>query len=413
MSGAMSSRTISAEVVIVGGGPAGLACARALKQAGLRDIIILEREAEAGGIPRHCGHTGYGLREFTRLMTGPDYARRLVDEVSGLDLRTKATVLRLEPNGLLQVTGGDGPMQISAGKVLLALGARETPRSARLLTGARPWGVMNTGMLQQMVYLQGRKPFQRPVVIGTELVSFSTLLTLRHVGVKPVAMIEANDRITARRPADVIARLAFGVPVLTRTKLVRILGIDRVEGIEIDRGQGIERPDCDGVILTGRFRPETALVVPSHLDIDPGSRGPVIDQFMRSSDPAYFAAGNLLRGIETAGQCFREGRAAAANILAALRGDLPTPASRIPVSAAAPLAYVYPQQIDPAGATDQPLLFKARVMHATRGRLQVSIDGKAAWSRSIQALPERRLTWQLPAGLLRNARQIHVEITGG
>ncbi len=409
----MSSKTTSAEVVIVGGGPAGLSCARALKQAGLRDIIILEREAEAGGIPRHCGHTGYGLREFSRLMTGPGYARRLVDEVSGLDLRTKTTVLRLEPDGVVQVTGTDGPMRISAGKVLLALGARETPRSARLLTGTRPWGVMNTGMLQQMVYLQGRKPFERPVVIGTELVSFSTLLTLRHIGVKPVAMIEANDRITARRPADLITRLAFGVPVLTRTKLIRILGIDRVEGIEIDRGQGIERLDCDGVILTGRFRPETALVVPSRLEIDPGTRGPVIDQFMRCSDPAYFAAGNLLRSIETAGQCFREGRAVAANILNALREKLPAPVASVPVNVSAPLAYVYPQRIDPAGPTDQPLLFKARVMHATRGRLQVSIDGKTVWSRSIQALPERRLAWHLPAGLLRGAQRIQIEIADG
>ena len=406
-------KTESADVVIIGGGPAGLSCARALRQAGLRDIVILEREKSAGGIPRHCGHTGYGLREFARLMNGPSYAQRLVDEVSDLDLRTGATVLRLEPNGVLQVTGPGGPAQISASKVLLALGARETPRSARLLTGARPWGVMNTGMLQQMVYLQNRKPFERPVVIGTELVSFSTLLTLRHVGIKPVAMIEANDRITARQPADLVTRLAFGVPVLLNTRLVRILGIDRVEGIEIERGNGIERLDCDGIILTGRFRPETALVVPSHLTVDAGTGGPVIDQFMRCSDSSYFAAGNLLRGIETAGQCFREGHAAAANILAALRGRLPERGRLIPVTTAVPLSYVYPQQIDPTGPTDQPLLFKARVMRAARGRLQVSIDGKPVWSHAIQALPERRLAWHLPGGHLQDARSIHVELVGG
>ncbi|TXH35487.1 MAG: FAD-dependent oxidoreductase [Rhodospirillaceae bacterium] len=413
----MNARSISAEVAIIGGGPAGLACARALKQAGLHDIVILEREAEAGGIPRHCGHTGYGLREFSRLMTGPAYTRRLVDEVAGLELRTKTTVLRLEPNGVLQIADSIGPATLSAKAVLLALGARETPRSARLLTGARPWGIMNTGMLQQMVYLQNRKPFQRPVVIGTELVSFSTLLTLRHIGIKPLALIEPNHRITARRPADLITRFAFGVPVLLNAQLHRILGIDQVEGIEIDRGHGIERLDCDGVILTGKFRPETALVVPSHLALDgivgeTGTGGPLIDQFMRCSDPSYFAAGNLLRGIETAGQCFREGQAAAANILKALRNALPTPPAYVPVTHAEPLTYVYPQRIDPAGPTDQPMMFKARVMRPTRGRFQVGIDGKVAWSRCIQALPERRLAWQLPAGLLTGAQNIHVEITG-
>src|SRR5262249_1643313 len=158
-------------------------------------------------------------------------------------------------------------------------------------------------------------------------------------------------------------RIAFGVPVLLNTKLHRILGIDRVEGIEIDRGNGIERLDCDGVILTGRFRPETALLVPSHLALDgntsiDGTGGPAIDQFMRCSDPSYFAAGNLLRGIETAGQCFREGEAAAANILSALRGELPPSPAYIPVTHAGPIAYVYPQRIDPNGRTDQSLLFK-------------------------------------------------------
>jgi len=405
-------KSASAEVVIVGGGPAGLSCARSLKAAGIKDIVILEREAEAGGIPRHCGHTGYGLREFSRLMQGPDYARRLVDEVDGIDLRTKTTVLDLKPNGELLVTGPEGPQTITGNKVLLAMGARETPRSARLLTGTRPQGVMNTGMLQQMIYLQGRKPFRNPVVIGTELVSFSTLLTLRHIGVRPAAMIEAGSRITARWPGDLLARLLFGVPVMLNTKLVRILGIERVEGIEIERSGAIERIACDGVILTGRFRPETALVVPSALAVDAGSHGPRIDQNMRCSDAGYFAAGNLLRGIETAGQCFREGAAVADHILAALRAPAPAPQRLIPVSAAGPLAYVYPQCIAPALDTDRPLLFKARVMHAVRGRLNVSVDGQTVWSRSIDALPERRIGWQLPAAGLDKAERIDVTIAG-
>jgi NADPH-dependent 2,4-dienoyl-CoA reductase/sulfur reductase-like enzyme len=402
----------SAEVVIIGSGPAGLSCARSLKRAGINDITILEREAEAGGIPRHCGHTGYGWREFSRLMQGPDYARRLVGEVDGLDLRTSTTVLGLRPGGEILITGENGPTTITGNKVLLALGARETPRSARLLTGARPLGVMNTGMLQQIVYLQERKPFKRPIVIGTELVSFSTLLTLRHIGIKPLAMIEANDRITARRPGDLLAKYLLGVPVLLNTRLIRIIGIDRVEGIEVDRGHGIERLDCDGVILTGKFRPETALLVPSHLVIDSGTGGPRIDQTFTCSDPSYFAAGNLLRGIETAGQCFREGALAADYIRAALGRSVPPPRPAIPVRSAAPLSYVYPQCIDPSVATDNPLLFKARVMHAVRGRLTVKVDGQTVWSRSIQALPERRISWQLPASALKGAERIDVTIAG-
>lgn len=200
------------------------------------------------------------------------------------------------------------------------------------------------------------------------------------------------------------------MPVLLNTRLTRILGIDSVEGIEVERRGKIERIACDGVILTGRFRPETALVVPSALIVDTGSHGPRIDQDMRCSDPSYFAAGNLLRGIETAGQCFREGAAVAGHILAALRNPAPAPRRLVPVNAAGPLAYVYPQCIDPAADTDRPLLFKARVMHAVRGRLTVSVDGQTVWSRSIDALPERRIGWQLPASGLGKAERIDVAI---
>ena len=214
------------EVVIIGAGPTGLSAAAELKRLGHRDIVIIDREAEGGGIPRHCGHTGYGLLQYGRLMSGPDFAKRLVDDVDDLDLRLGHTVLKLEPNGRVQVTGPKGPENFQAQKVLLALGARETPRSARLVSGTRPQGVMNTGALQQFAYLYDKAPFQNPVVIGTELVSFSSLLTLGHVGVKAAAMLEERDRITAWRPGDWIARIGFGVPVITGCSDLTIIGQD-------------------------------------------------------------------------------------------------------------------------------------------------------------------------------------------
>ena len=284
------------EVVILGAGPAGLSAAAELKRLGHSDIVILDREKQGGGIPRHCGHTGYGLLQFGRLMTGPDFAKRLVDQVADLDLRLGHTVLKLEPNGRIQTTGPNGPETFQAQKILLALGARETPRSARLISGTRPWGVMNTGALQQFAYLHGKAPFERPIIIGTELVAFSSLLTLGHVGVKAVAMLETRDRITAWRPGDWVARIAFGVPVLTGCSDLTVLGASRVEGISFKRN-GRERVlEGDGIIFTGQFRPETGLLTQSHLELDPGTRGPIIDQIYRCTDASYFAAGNLLRG---------------------------------------------------------------------------------------------------------------------
>ncbi|HVZ01415.1 MAG TPA: FAD-dependent oxidoreductase [Dongiaceae bacterium] len=400
---------IARDVVILGAGPAGLAAAAELRRLGLRDIAVIDREAEAGGIPRHCGHTGYGLREFRRLLTGPQYARAVADAAGAASIGLGVTALRLEAGGIVQATGPHGGEVYRGKAVLLAMGARETPRSARLVSGARPWGVMTTGALQQFVYLHRKRPFQRPVVIGTELVSFSTLVTMRHVGIKPVAMVEANDRITTRRPGDWIARAVFGVPVLLNTQLVRILGKDRVEGVEIDRGQGPERLDCDGVIFTGQFRPENALLADSPVAIDHGTLGPAIDQYWRCSDPAYFAAGNLLRGIETAGQCWREGRAAARAIAAALDGKLPAPAA-IPVGTQGALKYVYPQRIAPGDALDGAQLFKARVRSAAHGTLTVRADDKVVWSRTIHALPERRIAWPVAASALQGARRVTVAL---
>ena len=402
--------THESDVLILGGGPAGLSCARALRGFGIHKAVLLERESELGGIPRHCGHVGLGLREFGRIYSGPDYAKRLADEAGGVDLRPRMTVLKLEPGGLVSATGPNGPEDFQAKAVVLAFGARETPRSARLISGSRPFGVMNTGALQQFVYLRGKCPFERPVVIGSELVAFSTLLTLRHADIRPLAIIEENARIAARAPGSWIARLGFGVPVLTGTRLLRIMGRENVTGIEIDRGFGPEAMACDGVILTGQFRPETGVLAPSHIEIDPCTRGPAIDAYFRCSDHHYFAAGNLLRGIETAGQCWREGRAVAEMVVAGLESRLPLRAPDARVTLHGPLAYVYPQRIYRDAPTRHPLLFKARVSRAVRGRLSVMVDGKVVWSRRISALPERRIAWRLPSLDMRTCQHVSVEL---
>jgi NADPH-dependent 2,4-dienoyl-CoA reductase/sulfur reductase-like enzyme len=402
---------VSGRVIIVGGGPAGLAAARALRDRGV-GVVLLEREAVPGGVPRHCGHTGFGLRELGRPMTGPAYARALAARAAGIELRTGVTVTRLLEGGAVETAGRDGPARLEADRVLLALGVRERPASARLVGGDRPWGVTTTGALQQFVYLEKRRPFRQAVIVGTELVSFSLLLTMRHAGIRPVAMLEEGARIVARRPGDLVARLLFGVPVLTGTRLIAVHGRPRVTGVEIERSGRREMLACDGVVLSGRFVPEAALLRAGHLAVDAGTGGPAVDQAGRCSDPAYWAAGNLLRPVETAGVAHEEGRAAGLALAAELSGRRPPIRRLVPVRAGGALAWVLPQRIalpDPGGA----LRLSARAARVTRGRLVLRIDGKERWSRHLSVLPERRIEARLAPAWLDAAEAVELALEPG
>ncbi|MBI2717589.1 MAG: FAD-dependent oxidoreductase [Rhizobiales bacterium] len=300
------------DVAIVGGGPAGLAAALRLVELGIKDVVVLEREAEAGGIPRHCGHMGFGWQSHRRLWTGPRFAAQLRADTSSLDVRTGTTVLELGPEGHLRIRDSQGARHMIANRVLIATGTRETPRAARLVGGTRPQGVMTTGALQQHVYLNHRRPFDRPVIVGSEWVSFSVLVTCLHLGVRPVAMIEENAATTAPRAGRLVARLAFGVPVLTATRLIAIDGRGQVEAVEVEHGGQRRRIACDGVVFTGQFRPENALYMTGPFASD--DLAPRIDSAFRCTDPAFFAAGNVLRPLKSSGTCWRQGLAAAAAI---------------------------------------------------------------------------------------------------
>ena len=381
----------SCDVAVVGGGPAGLAAATRLRAAGIARVLVLEREPAAGGIPRHCGHPPFGLREMRRCLTGPRYASRLVQRAldAGVEIRTDTTVTALEPGGRLRLAAATGLDELAAKRVLLATGVRETPRSARFVSGSRPLGVLTTGALQSMVYLKNRVPFRRPLIVGTELVSFSALLTCRHAGIRPAAMIEEDSRITAQAFCRGLP-LLLGIPVLTGARLAEILGQTRVSGAEIVTASGqVRQIDCDGVVFSGRFTPESTLIRMGHIGLDRRTGGPSIDSYGRCSDPAYYAAGNLLRPVESAGWCWREGRDAADRILDDLAGR-PGPArSELPLGRISPeIGFALPQSLCPdAGGTLQ-LRFRC----AASGILEVHQDGRRLWARGRTWLPERRVT---------------------
>lgn len=389
---AVSNEIMEVDVAIVGAGPAGLAAATQLRRRGVERVVVLDRETEAGGVPRHCGHPPFGMREFHRVLTGPQYAKRLVvTAISiGVKILTRHTVICCRAGGELDVATPEGQISIRAKRVLIATGVRETPRSARLVTGARPLGITTTGALQSMFYLKGLVPFKRPVVIGTELVAFSSIITASSAGIEPVAMIESGSRISARHPCGLIPFFKR-VPLLLNTELEKIIGITKVEGVSVKNTNTGERREieCDGVIFTGKFIPDSSLARMSHLKVDAASEGVQIDQFGRCSDPAYFAAGNILRPVETAGWSYWEGR----SVGDWMADDLevtPCLINNLKLVCEDPVSLVVPQVLI-LGQSGGFKHLQLRVNRAVKGELIVAIDNKIAWRQKMSTLPERRI----------------------
>ncbi|MFE7580181.1 FAD-dependent oxidoreductase [Streptomyces gardneri] len=361
------------DVLVVGAGPAGLAAAARLAAAGAGRVEVLERERAAGGVPRHCGHPGFGADHRGRPLDGPGYARRALRATlrSGAAVRTGVSATGWAGPLSLDVTAPTGLERIRAKAVVLATGARERPRSARLVPGTRPAGVLTTGELQQMMLLFGSggeavrgRLGRRAVVVGGEPVARHAVRTLRAAGVETAAVVTELPCATS----------GFGaVPVLTRTAVVELLGRGRLTGVAVRGRDGVTSVlRCDTVVFTGDWIPDHELARARGLALAPGTRGPVTDGAYRTAEPGVFAVGNLLRGVEPAQVAAAEGRAVADAVLDVLAGR-PRPAAGVPVLTAGPLRWVTPGLLGP---TAVPLLVRPD-RWLVRPLLTVTQDGSA------------------------------------
>ena len=346
--------THETDVLIVGAGPAGLSSAIALKRRGVARVTVVDREPEPGGMPRLCHHTGFGVWDFHRLYTGPAYARRYVQLARdhGVEIRTATTIIGWHDAATLAFTSPVGVGALHARAILLATGVRERPRSARMIPGYRPRGVFTTGELQRFVDEHHLPVGQRAVIVGAEGVSLSAFLTLQKAKVRVAAFLTEHPQhqmVWPYTPAKWwYVDLLHRTPIHTNTRITRILGRKRVEGVEIVHLPTGRRETiaCDTVVFTGDWIPEHEVARKGELAIDPGTHGPRVDAAFRTSQAGVFAAGNLLRGAETAATSAAEGQRAAARIAAFLQGH-PWPNHRLPIVVENPLLWAFPNAIVP------------------------------------------------------------------
>jgi thioredoxin reductase len=418
---------VNVDVLIVGGGPAGLAAAVELRRLGIGRILVADREETPGGVPRHCAHPGFGLRDLRRVMTGPGYARHYAEAAAGAgaDLRTGTTVTGWAGPRTVTMTSARGVETVSAAAVLLATGCRERPRPARLVPGDRPRGVMTTGELQQRVYLGGERFPGRALVIGAEHVSFSAMVTLAHAGAEVVALVTDQPASQSYAAFSLAASLRWHIPVWTSTAVRRVTGRGRLAGVELAgvgavatagpggmaAGAGRFVP-CDTLVFTGDWIPDHELARRSGAALDAGTRGPAVDTALETSVPLVFAAGNLVHAAETADVAALGGRHAARHIAAALRSAAgaagssapAAPAARIPLVAEAPLTWISPNAIRVPFTPPPHRRFLLRTAEfRPPGRFEIRQDGRLlASARHGRLVPGRAIrlaaAWTTRAG---------------
>jgi thioredoxin reductase len=307
--------------------------------------------------------------------------------------------------GQAEVTCPDGLLQVDARAVVLATGARERPRAARLVPGTRPAGIFTTGQLQQWVHSQRLPLSGRALIVGAEHVSYSAVLTLREAGVSPVALVTDLPHTQTFGPFDLVTRVGLRVPVWTGTSVVGVSGRDQVDGVLVRGPDGTERTVAvDVVVFSGDFIPDNELARLAHLAIDPGTRGPACDVDGATSAPGIFATGNLVHPAETADVAARRALSVGRATAAWLQDSEVRSAHSAPVRVrvADPLLWVVPNLVEAGRAGTEPMLVRTRAFQ-DHPRLEVTQGGRLLVSfRPRRLTPNRSHT--LPSDWLRLVR---------
>ncbi|MCD8230739.1 MAG: NAD(P)/FAD-dependent oxidoreductase [Clostridiales bacterium] len=293
------------DVMIVGGGPAGLAAAAAARESGVEDILIIERDNGLGGILNQCIHNGFGLHTFKEELTGPEYAQRYIDKVLelGIPYETETMVLDISEDKVVTLLNKDeGLTEIQAKSVILAMGCRERPRGALNIPGYRPAGIYSAGTAQRLVNIEGFMPGREVVILGSGDIGLimARRMTLEGAKVKVVAELMPYSGGLKRNIVQCLND--FDIPLKLSHTVVDIKGRERVEGITIAEVDSTGRPipgteeeyTCDTLLLSCGLIPENELSRGMGVELNPITNGPVVDESLETNIPGVFACGNVL-----------------------------------------------------------------------------------------------------------------------
>ena len=413
------------EIVIIGGGPAGLAAAIAAYDAGCRSILILERDNQLGGILNQCIHSGFGLHTFGEELTGPEYAARFARQVldRGIAYKLNTMVLSIgEDKKITAVNRTDGLIEIEATAIILAMGCRERSRGALNIPGFRPAGIYSAGTAQRLVNIEGFLPGRRVVILGSGDIGLIMARRMTLEGAKVLVVAELMPYSGGLKRNIVQCLNDFDIPLKLSHTVVDIQGRERVTGVTIAEVGPDRKPipgteihyDCDTLLLSCGLLPENELSRGMGVTISPVTNGPVVDESLQTNIPGVFAAGNVLHVHDLVDFVSEEAAAAGRAAVRYLANGPQDRGREIPITFEGGPRYTVPASIDPK-RVEGDLVIRFRVGGVMKNRrVRLYLDDEAVVSRKRPVMaPGEMEELKLTQGALAahpDLKQIHIAV---